>query len=203
AHSAGIFNEKVGAGAVFESARILNQFYEKLSDIELLTFNPGLIGGGTRVAFDSASSTIDVYGKTNIVASKVLVRGGLRFITEEQKEMARKKMREIVGNNNLPQTSAEITFKDSYPAMPPTEGNLALLESLSTLSMDMNLGEVKAYDPGRRGAADISFIAAYVDGLDGLGTMGSGAHSPKETVDLSTMNDLIKRTALFIYRLTR
>lgn len=203
AHSSGIFSENTGAGAVFESARILNQFYKQLSDIELLTFNPGLIGGGTRVTYDDANSTIDVYGKTNIVASKVIVKGGLRFITEEQKEMARERMREIVENNNLPKTSAKITFNDSYPSMPPTEGNLALLEQLNQLSLDMQFGEVKAFDPGRRGAADISFVAEYIDGLDGLGTMGRGAHSPSETVDLSTMNDLIKRTALFIYRLTR
>ena len=203
AHSSGIFSENTGAGAVFESARILHQFYEELSDIELLTFNPGLIGGGTRAEYSNASSTIDVYGKTNIVASKVIVKGGLRFISEEQKEMAREKMRLIVSENNLPKTSAKVTFNDSYPAMPPTEGNMALLSQLNQLSLDMQFGEVKAYDPGRRGAADISFIAQYVDGLDGLGTMGRGAHSPNETVDLSTMNDLIKRTALFIYRLTR
>ena len=203
AHSSGIFSENTGAGAVFESARILNEFYEQLSDIELLTFNPGLIGGGTRAEYNSATSTIDVYGKTNIVASKVIVKGGLRFISEEQKEMARDKMRAIVSENNLPKTSAKITFNDSYPAMPPTEGNMELLKQLNQLSLDMQFGEVKAYDPGRRGAADISFVAEYIDGLDGLGTMGSGAHSPNETVDLSTMNDLIKRTALFIYRLTR
>jgi len=203
AHSSGIFRENTGAGAVFEASRILNSFYEDLSNIELLTFNPGIIGGGTRVDYDGALSTIDSYGKTNVVASKVLVKGGLRFISEEQKEMAREKMRQIVDNNNRPQTSAKITFKDSYPSMPPTVGNQNLLKQLNQLSLDMELGEVKAFDPGKRGAADISFVAEYVDGLDGLGTMGSGAHSPKETVDLSTMNDLIKRTALFIYRLTR
>ena len=162
-----------------------------------------LPGGGTRADYNSASSTIDVYGKTNIVASKVVVKGGLRFISEEQKEMARDKMREIVNQNNLPKTSAKITFNDSYPAMPPTDGNMALLNQLNQLSLDMQFGEVEAYDPGKRGAADISFVAEYLDGLDGLGTMGRGAHSPNETVDLSTMNDLIKRTALFIYRLTR
>jgi glutamate carboxypeptidase len=30
-----------------------------------------------------------------------------------------------------------------------------------------------------RGAGDISFVAEYVDGLDGLGTMGGGSHTPK------------------------
>ena len=109
-------------------------------------------------------------------------------------------MREIVANN-LPQTSATISFTDSYPAMQPTEGNLALLGTLNQVSLDLNQGEVLAYDPGRRGAADVSFVAEYVDGLDGLGTMGSGAHTPQETVNLNTIEALTKRTAILIYRL--
>lgn len=202
AHSSGIFSERVGAGAVFEASRILYRFYEQLSPEELLTFNPGTIAGGTRVETDPLASTMTTYGKSNIVAQKVMVKGGLRFISEEQKEKARTHMREIVADH-LPHTSATITFTDSYPAMPPTKGNRELLEQLSQLSLALGQGEVLAYDPGKRGAADISFVAEYVDGLDGLGTMGRGAHSPREYMDLRTFNDLIKRTALFIFRLTR
>jgi glutamate carboxypeptidase len=65
----------------------------------------------------------------------------------------------------------------------------------------MGQDPVLAYDPGKRGAADVSFVAEYVDCLDGLGTMGTGAHTPKETVNLETMNLLIQRTAVLIYRL--
>ena len=111
-------------------------------------------------------------------------------------------MRKIV-SQNLPQTTAEIHFTDSYPAMGPTAGNEALLEQLSEVSQDLGFGPVSGYDPGRRGAADISFVANDVDGLDGLGTMGNGAHTPQETVNLKTMNALIQRTAVLIYRLTR
>ena len=111
-------------------------------------------------------------------------------------------MRTIVANN-LPSTNATITFTDSYPAMGPTEANEELLKKLSDVSEALGFGEVAAYDPGRRGAADISFVADYVDGLDGLGSMGTGAHTPQETINLNTFNALIQRTAVFIYRLTR
>jgi glutamate carboxypeptidase len=87
--------------------------------------------------------------------------------------------------------------------MEPTDGNMELLSVLSELSQDLGLGEVEAYDPGRRGAADISFVANYVDGLDGLGAMGSGAHGPNETINLKTYKELTKRAALLIYRLTQ
>ncbi len=200
AHSSGVFSEGTGAGAIFEMSRILHQFYTDVKGEDLLTFNPGVLLGGTFVNFDELTSKGDAFGKTNVVAQKAVVKGGLRFISEEQKERAREKMREIVANN-LPQTSASISFTDSYPAMQPTEGNLALLETLNEVSLDLKQGEVLAYDPGRRGAADVSFVAEYVDGLDGLGTMGSNAHTPQETVNLNTIEALTKRTAILIYRL--
>ena len=202
AHSSGVFNDRVGAGAIFEMSRILNAFYEDVRGEEYLTFNPGTLLGGTFVEYDKQTSSGSVFGKTNVVAQKAVVNGGLRFISEEQKETARAKMREIV-SQNLPQTSSSITFTDSYPAMGPTEGNQALLEVLSQVSEDLGFGTVTGYDPGRRGAADISFVADYTDGLDGLGTMGSGAHTPQETVNLKTINALIQRAAILIYRLTR
>lgn len=200
AHSSGIFSENTGAGAIFEMSRILHGFYTDVKGEDLLTFNPGVLLGGTFVNFDEATSKGDAFGKSNVVAQKAIVKGGLRFISEEQKERARAKMREIAANN-LPLTSATVSFTDSYPAMKPTEGNMQLLGILNDVSLDLGQGEVLAYDPGRRGAADVSFVAEYVDCLDGLGTMGSGAHTPQETVNLNTIQALTKRTALLIYRL--
>jgi glutamate carboxypeptidase len=202
AHSSGVFSEGTGAGAIFELSRILHQFYTEVRGEELLTFNPGLLMGGTLLDYDPKTSQATVFGKTNVVAQRAEVRGGLRFITEEQKERARTKMRTIVENGNLPKTSARIEFTDSYPAMPMTSGNLALLSQLSEVSMALNQGEVKAYDPGKRGAADISFVASHVEGaLGGLGSMGGGAHTLDETVDLKTFEALTQRTAVFLYRL--
>ncbi|MGS2738997.1 M20/M25/M40 family metallo-hydrolase [Sinomicrobium sp. M5D2P17] len=200
AHSADIFSEDVGAGAIFEMSRIINAFYNEVRGDKYLTFNPGAILGGTDVVYDEARSKGNAFGKSNVVARKAVVDGGLRFISEEQKENARAKMREIVGQN-LPQTSAGITFIDSYPAMEPTEGNKKLLKKLSRVSTDLGLGPVEAVDPIEKGAADVSFVAAYVDCLDSLGAMGEGAHSPEETINFNTLEALTQRAAILIYRL--
>ena len=202
AHSSGVFSERTGAGAIFELARILHRFYQEVRGEQYLTFNPGNLLGGTFVDYNSLKSSGTAFGKTNVVAQTALVHGGLRFISEEQKENARAKMRAIVADH-LPSTNATITFTDSYPAMGPTKENKALLKQLSEVSEALGFGVVEGYDPGRRGAADISFVADYVPGLDGLGSMGKGAHTPQETVDLATFNALIQRTAVFIYRLTQ
>ena len=150
AHSSGIFNERVGSGAIFEIARILHRFHEEVKGEEYLTFNPGIILGGTTIEYDPTLNQGEVFGKSNVVAQTARVSGGLRFISEEQQVKARTKMREIV-NESLPQTHSEITFTDSYPAMGPTPGNLKLLQLLNQVSLDLGQGEVAAYDPGRRG----------------------------------------------------
>ncbi|MCF6295013.1 MAG: M20/M25/M40 family metallo-hydrolase [Flavobacteriaceae bacterium] len=200
AHSSDIFSEEVGVGAIFELSRIINEFYNDVKGEEYLTFNPGVILGGTQVTYDDAFNKGNTFGKTNVVAQTAIVDGGLRFISEAQKESARDKMRAIAANN-LPLTSAKISFIDSYPAMGPTQGNKELLEVLSQVSVDLGHEAVVAYDPSKRGAADVSFVAAYVDCLDGLGTMGSGGHTPQETVNLNTIEALTQRTAILIYRL--
>lgn len=199
-HSSGVFRESVGYGAIYEAARILNQFREELAGEPYLTFNPGQIIGGSDIAYDEITGEGSALGKTNIVSREAFVTGDLRFLGEPQKEAAREKMRQIV-TQNLNGTTAEINFEDGIPSMPPTEGNMALVDILSKVSMDMGFGEVKAGDPGSRGAGDISYVAEYLDCIDGLGASGTGAHSPAETINMKQYPDLLKRSALFVYRL--
>jgi glutamate carboxypeptidase len=198
-HSSAIF-KGMGSGAIFEAARILNQFYETLRGEEYLTFNPSVISGGTEVEINDRDLT--TRGKTNVVPAKVIVRGDLRFIREEQKEAARVKMREIVARN-LPGASATITFADGIPAMPPNEGNYNLLKQLDAVSQDLGYEKMEALDPGARGAGDVAYVAHLLPGLDGLGATGGGAHAKGEYADLDTLPRQIKRAAVLIYRLTR
>jgi glutamate carboxypeptidase len=200
-HSSGVFSEQVGYGANFEMARILESFRQSLSGVKYLTFHPGLVAGGTELKL--ASGDVHVFGKTNIVAPSAVAYGDLRYISGRQEDSARQVMRRLVATGNLSQTSATIKFEDGIPAMEPTAGNYALQEKLSALSMAMGYGPTHAGDPGKRGAGDISYVAAYVDCLDGLGASGMGAHAPGETMDLKEFPILLKRAALYIYRLTR
>ncbi len=200
-HSSRIFSD-LGYGAIYEAVRILNEFRRTLSQEPYLTFNPGLIVGGSEVHYDPKTAKAETIGKTNIVAGTTLVKGDLRFLTEAQKENARAKMREIV-DKSLPLTKATISFVDGIPGMEPTAANDALRQQLSTLSEQMGLGPVAATDPSLRGAGDISFVAKYLPCLDGLGASGKGAHSIEETLNTKELPFLIQRTALFLYRLTR
>ncbi len=202
AHSSSIFGESVGAGAVFEAARILDGFYEQVRGEEYLTFNVGTILGGTDVDYDPAQNRGKAFGKTNVVPRKAIVHGGIRAISQDQLDRAKAKMSEVVAAS-LPHTSAQIEFSDGYPPMFPSEGNRGLLEVLSSVNVDLGRGPMLEVDPSRRGAADISFVAPHTDALAGLGTLGKGGHTPHESIDLTSMPLAIKRAAILMYRLSR
>ncbi|MBD2754960.1 M20/M25/M40 family metallo-hydrolase [Spirosoma validum] len=200
-HSSRIFND-LGYGAIYEAVRILNEFRRTLGQEQYLTFNPGLIVGGAETHYDDKTAKADVVGKTNIIAGTALVKGDLRFLTESQKEKARARMREIV-DKSLPLTKATISFVDGIPGMEPTAANDELRKQVDKISRDMGIGPVEAFDPGARGAGDVSYVAQFMPCLDGLGASGKGAHSIEETMNIKEFPLLIQRAALLIYRLSR
>ncbi|HEX6251577.1 MAG TPA: M20/M25/M40 family metallo-hydrolase [Gemmatimonadaceae bacterium] len=203
AHSSGIFGEATGYGAIFETARIIDAFREALAGQENLTFGPGIIVGGTDVTYDTVNTRGTAAGKTNIVPRAVTVHGDLRALTQGQQDSARAAMRGIVESGNLPHTSARIRFGDSYPPMSPRPENYELLAQYDRISRALGFGAVEAHDPKRRGAADISFVAPIIPGLDGLGPWGRGGHTPDEDVNLNSMPIATARAAILMYRLGR
>lgn len=202
AHSMGVFSAQSGYGAVYETARILNAFREQVIEPSL-TFNPGLIYGGTNVSYDDGTATASAFGKSNVIARDAQVIGDLRYLSPEQGERARQKMRAIVASNNLPGTSATIDFKESYPPMPPTEAGRRLVEVYSKASQDAGLGRIDILDPSLRGAGDVQFVAPYTVGIDGLGAQGRGAHTDDEDLEIASIERGAIRAALLIYRLTQ
>jgi glutamate carboxypeptidase len=203
AHSSQVFRPDVGPGAIFEAARILNDFRERLAGEDHLTFNPGAIVGGTDAQFDAMQARGSAAGKDNVVAGRVVVTGDLRAVSRDQFDRAKKAMQEIV-TASMPHTRGTLVFDDGYPPMAPTEGNTRLLELYSRVSQSLKLGPVTAVSPDRAGAADVSFVAGQVGMvLDGVGLMGRDGHTPLETADLTTLPSQTKRAALLMLRLAR
>ena len=203
AHSSSVFSEETGYGSIYEAARILTRFQEELVGEELLTFNPGLILGGTTVDFDEENDRGSAFGKTNVVAEKTIVSGDLRTISPEQREAIKERMRELI-KDNLPGTTASLSFRDSYPPMGQTEGNERLLAIFSQASEDAGYGPVVAGDPREAGAADVSFAAGHaIMAIDGLGMTGGGTHTTHEWADLATLPMQTTRAAITMYRIAK
>jgi glutamate carboxypeptidase len=203
AHSSQIFRDDVGAGAIFEAARILNAWRERLAGQPHLTFNPGTILGGTAVEFDSVQARGTAFGKTNVTAERAVAAGDLRALTNEQFQNAMTTMREVV-SASLPRTRAELTFDEGYPPLAPTAGNERLLVLYDRVSRDLGFGPVEAVNPDRAGAADVSFIAGEVPMIiDAAGMKGKDGHTVDETADLTALPLQAKRAAVLIARLAR
>lgn len=137
----------------------------------------------------------------NIIAATAVARGDLRTLTAEQAARVKAKMAAIVADH-APGTGATLVFDPGgYPAMAPTAGNKALLAQLNIVNRDLGLAEMAALDPLKRGAGDISFVAADVDSLAGLGTYSTGDHAPGETVELPSIVRQATRAAILMSRL--
>jgi glutamate carboxypeptidase len=200
-HSSGIFNQKMGDGAIYELARILDGFRTQLPEPDL-TYNVGLITGGTSASVHPETASATATGKSNVIPPIAIAVGDMRCLSNEQIERVKAKMQAIVAAH-LPQTSATITFDDGYPAMAPTPASDALVVQLNQVNATLGYPAMDEMDPMLRGAGDIAFVAPYIPGLVGTGAAGEGSHAEGETVFLDSIARQAKRSALLIYRLSK
>lgn len=197
-HSSGVFGAD-GDGAIYALSRMLAAIRAEVPEPNL-TLNVGMIAGGAEAALAADQAHASATGKTNIIPAKAIARGDLRTLSPEQNTRAQEKMAAIVARA-FPGATAKITFEDGYPPMAPTDANRALLARLNEVNAALGLPAMPPLDPLKRGAGDISFVAADVPGLVGLGPASRGDHTPAETVDLASLNLQAKRAALLISRL--
>jgi glutamate carboxypeptidase len=200
-HSSQVFSERMGDGAVYELARILDEFRKELREPGL-TYNVGLVLGGATAEMNANGTGGEAMGKMNVVPPVALALGDIRTLDNEQTARVQAKMRAIVADH-LPRTGATISFEEGYPAMATTEGGHALVKQLNEVNAALGLPMMEEMDPMLRGAGDIAFVAPYVPGLVGTGVMGEGAHAEGETVFLDSIPKQSKRMALLMYRLSK
>ncbi len=198
-HSSQVFSERMGDGAIYELARILETFRKELREPGL-TYNVGLVLGGATATMNANGTGGEAAGKSNVVPPAALALGDLRTLDNEQMTRVQAKMQAIVADH-LPKTGATIAFGEGYPAMATTEAGHALVKQLNEVNATLGLPAMEEMDPMARGAGDIAFVAPYVPGLVGTGVMGEGSHAEGETVYLDSIPRQAKRMALLMYRL--
>jgi glutamate carboxypeptidase len=200
-HSSGVFNNTMGYGAIYELTRILDAFRTQLPEPNL-TYNVGLITGGTSAVLHPEDASASATGKANVIPPTAFATGDLRCVSDDQITRTKSKMEKIVAAH-LPQTSATITFDEGYPAMAPTAAGHALVAQLNQVNATLGFPPMEEMDANARGAGDIAFVAPYIPGLVGTGAMGNGSHAEGETVFLDSIPRQAKRNALLIYRLSK
>lgn len=200
-HSSGIFSAAASEGAIYPLAQILAAFRKELPEPNL-TFNVGMVAGGASAAIAASGANAEAAGKTNIIPAVAVAMGDVRALSRESIARTEAKMREIVARP-FNGGEAKLVFEDKYPPMAPTAGNRALLDQLNRVNATLRLPAMAALDPLKRGAGDVSFVAADVDSLVGLGPASAGDHTSAETVDVPSLWRQAKRAALLMTRLSR
>ncbi len=164
---------EAGASAILELARQLG-VVAGFTDLERgITVNPGVISGGTRA---------------NVVAAEARAEIDLRVVrTADAAELDRK------FHNLQPfdqRCVLEISGGLNRPPMERTGNVLRLFQAARTAGRELGI-EIEESLSG--GGSDGNFTAPLAPTLDGLGAVGEGAHSPRESILTGRLAD---RTAL-------
>ena len=162
-----------GASAILELSSVIQRLFDLTDRERDLTVNVGTIEGGIQA---------------NVVAPRSQAVVDVRVLTTEDAVNIDAAIRSI--EPVTPGTSITVTGGFGRPPMVRSEGNAALFEQARRigLRLGMDLREVTA-----GGGSDGNTTSQHTATLDGLGTIGDGAHGPGERI---AVHSLAPRTAL-------
>ena len=152
-----------GASAVREAARKVVAI-EDLTDFSRVTFNCGLIRGGSSV---------------NVVPDRCEVSVALRFHTNRDRDEALSALQSICGRVETPGTQCTLSPLAGFPAMEETDRTAALFALYRETSTALGLGTPESVYSA--GCSDSAFTTSMgIPTLCALGVLGEGQHSPHE-----------------------
>lgn len=173
-----------GASAVREAARKVVAI-EDLTDFSRVTFNCGLIRGGSSVNTIPAHCEVDIC---------------IRFHTNRERDEALDKARAICERVETPGTHCTLGPLMGFPAMEKTPKTDALVSLYQDASEALGMGR-----PGTAstaGCSDSAFTTSMgIPTLCAVGVLGQGQHSPDEHAFADSLLPQAKRLAAAILAL--
>lgn len=198
-HSSLIFTPQFQEGAILGLSELLLEMKKITEEIPGMTFNPGIVAGGTVLDVNDKSLAASTSGKENIIAQAAISKGEMRFLHNNDIGRLQKKI--LIKISNLPsplQGRLIINKENIMPAMEPSKRNENLFKLLAKVNQSLGLGQLKSHNPRFRGGADISYVSDKVAALDGLGAVGGNEHSPQEFMDITQTKLATQRAALLL-----
>lgn len=173
-----------GASAVREAARKVVAI-EDLTDFSRVTFNCGLIRGGSSV---------------NVVPDRCEVSVALRFHTNRDRDEALSALQSICGRVETPGTQCTLSPLAGFPAMEETDRTAALFALYRDTSTALGLGTPESVYSA--GCSDSAYTTALgIPTLCAVGVLGQGQHSPDEHAFADSLLPQAKRLAAAILAL--
>ena len=144
------------------------------------TVNVGVIRGGER---------------SNVVPHYACVDVDLRIWSLEEGNRILRAFDEIVGRSTVPGATGKLSGEISTPPWQTNDGTRRMLALLQQAGGQLGI-EVHGVATG--GGSDGSRTAQHIPTLDGLGPVGSRAHSPEEFMEVPSLGQRTALLALFI-----
>ena len=144
------------------------------------TVNVGVIRGGER---------------PNIIAPDAYAEIDLRVPDAPTAEIIDKRIEEIARTATVADTTCEVTGGIQFPPMLQTPESKRLFEAVQEAGGILGL---KLCGVLTGGGSDGNHAAQFTPTLDGMGPKGSGAHSDREYMEVATLTERSKVTALFL-----
>lgn len=166
------------ASAIRELAHQIERIYALNAPDEGLTVNVGVIEGGSL---------------SNVVAEEARAEIDVRVLSDEQARRVERALQAL--RPSFPGTTLEISGQQEASPLERTPRNRALWEAVRRAGrrLDLNLEETIA-----GGASDGNTTSRFTPTVDGLGTLGDGAHADHEYVDIATMPERAAMLALVL-----
>ena len=161
-----------GASAIKEAAHMVLEI-EKMSQKDGITFNCGIIKGGTVV---------------NTVPDKCTVDVDIRVSTPEEMIMAENIMYDLAKKCVAKNTKRKVKVVSKRPPMELTDKNIELLNKWNICAKFLGIQEFEGIKKG--GGSDAAYaVLAGVPTLCSCGIVGFNEHTTSEKVDLSTLEE--------------
>ena len=142
--------------------------------------NVGVIRGGER---------------PNVVAAEAYAEIDIRVADQPTAQAIDRRIREIAAASTVPDTTCELSGGLQFPPMLPTPESTRLFETLQKAGRAIGL-DLRAVATG--GGSDGNHAAQFTPTIDGMGPQGGGAHSDREYIEIATLAERAKVTALFL-----
>lgn len=144
------------------------------------TVSVGVIRGGER---------------SNVIPDKAYAEIDLRVPDFEEAGRIDSRIRGIAMTRTVPDTAAELTGGLVFPPMKQTPQAKRLFEAVQEAGRALGL-DLRGISTG--GGSDGNYAAQFAPTLDGMGPQGSEAHSDREFIEVATLTERSKVTALFL-----
>ncbi len=177
---------KICASAIQSLCAHITALYSLRDDEREISFNAGLISGGTA---------------ENVVAPEAAADCEFRYFDEKYKPELMERIREICAVERVPGVKTSVVFGASHPAIDLNEKSQKLLDLAIKISEEQGQ---RRYHEKTGGAGDIAIAGqAGIGVLDGLGLAGEKMHTAKECVFLDSLSKQIDFAAEMIVRIAR